>query len=79
MDTHVYAQEQIDEIAKEINGMEHYSMCSAWRFAKDADPRFRSDLITTEGKSLGTLFKERLFDHFGGFTPDISKSLGWHQ
>ncbi len=74
-----YTQEQIDALAKEIDAMEHYAMCAAWRFAKDADPRFRSDLIASDGKSLGDHFKERLYDHFGGFTPEISKSLGWER
>ena len=70
-------QEQIDKLAEEIKNMEHYEMCSKWRFGLAGSPYFRTDLITTEGKSLGDLFKERLFDHFGGFTSDISKSLGW--
>ena len=70
-------QEQIDKLAEEIKNMGHYEMCSKWRFGLDDLHYFRTDLITTEGKSLGDLFKERLFDHFGGFTSDISKSLGW--
>ncbi len=50
-----------------IDAMSHYSMCSTWRFAKSGDW-----MITGE---CGTYFKERLFIHFGGFTPAISKSL----
>ena len=72
-----YTQEQIDEMAKKIGTLEHYGMCFAWRQANTGSPYFRSDLITTEGKSLGDLYKERLFSHFGGFTPEISKSIGW--
>jgi hypothetical protein len=47
--------------------MSHRDMCSTWRFAKTGDP-----LIMGE---TGDYFKTRLFKHFGGFTPEISKSL----
>ena len=72
-----YAQEQIDSLAESINTTDHFSLCYAWRKSKDGDPKFRNDLITSSGKSLGDIFKERLFDHYGGFTPEISKEIGW--
>jgi hypothetical protein len=72
-----YTQEQIDEMAKKIGTLEHYGMCMAWRNANAGSPYFRNDLITSEGKSLGDIYQERLFGHFGGFTPEISKSIGW--
>ena len=51
-----------------IDAMSHYSMCSKWRFAKSGDWMIMGE--------CGDYFKKRLFDHFGGFTPEISKSLG---
>lgn len=71
-----YSQEEIDKIANEIKVMDQILLCSAWRFAKVGDPRFRRDLITSEGKFLGDLFSETLKAK-GGFTPEISKRLGW--
>lgn len=73
-----YTQQQIDDTAETIKKMEHYEMCHIWRFGKSGLIYFRTDLIASEGISLGELFRNRLYDHFGGFTPAISKSLGWH-
>ena len=69
----IYTQEQIDQALEAIEHMDHYTMCSKWRFSRGDEDAiyFRSDLPT------GTAFSKRLFDHFGGFTPDISKSLGF--
>ena len=58
-----------DETKKEIDSMSHYEMCRVWRFSKSGNPLFTGD--------SGKYFKDRLFNHFGGFTPEISKSLGW--
>ena len=60
-------QQQIDT----INSMDHTSMCRLWRFA----PCGHQFFDTT--KPYHEIFKKRLFDHFGGFTPEISKSIGW--
>jgi len=73
----VYSQEEIDEMQKLIESMAQYEMCSAWRFHPSGDPLFRNDLIASDGRSLGDTYHERLFKHFNGFTPEISKSLGW--
>ena len=66
-----FSKEDIDEALKEIAAMDHRTMCQYWRFG-GSDIYFRSDLPT------GNAFKERLFTHFGGFTPEISKELGWN-
>jgi hypothetical protein len=66
--TNQLTDEQVAEIAK-INAMEHYDMCSMWRFAPSGHPYFDSSLPFHE------VFRKRLFEHFGGFTPEISKSL----
>ena len=54
---------------KRINEMSHYDMCSMWRFAPAGHPYFDCTLPYAE------VFKARLFVHFGGFSPEISKAL----
>jgi hypothetical protein len=68
-----YTDEEIQAALQRIENMDHYTMCKLWRFAPTWEENiyFRSDLPT------GDAFKNRLFQHFGGFTPEISKSLGW--
>ena len=73
-----YTQKQIDEFAELIENKSHFSLCYTWRFGGDKDgntPLTRNDLIASNGKSLGDIFSDRLFNHFGGFTPEISKKL----
>ena len=53
-----------------INQMSHHEMCRLWRFAPGGHPYFDST------KPCSEVFKRRLFEHFGGFNPAISKSLG---
>lgn len=65
-----YTQQEIDNALKEIESMDHYTMCSMWRFTKGESIYFRKDLPTADA------FKNRLFKTFDGFTPEISKSLG---
>ena len=60
-------QETIDK----INSMSHENMCALWRFATPGHPYFDTTLPYAE------VFEKRLFEHFGGFTPEISKSIGW--
>lgn len=61
-------QEQ-QQIINHINEMSHRDMCSLWRFAPSGHPYFDKTLPYAE------VFKARLFDHFGGFSPEISKAL----
>ena len=63
-------KEQKVEIDK-INSMEHESMCRLWRFAPSEHEWF------DKTKPYSEIFRKRLFEHFGGFTPEISKSIGW--
>jgi len=58
-----------EKIKKEIDELSHFEMCEIWRFASR-----KNYLINGEN---GEYFKRRLFKHFGGFTPEISKELGW--
>ena len=60
--------EQQKEIDK-INTMSHKEMCMMWRFAPAGHPYFQDNLPYFE------VFKKRLFDHFEGFTPGISKEI----
>jgi len=62
--------EEKQEIEK-INNMDRYEMASLWRFAPLGHPYFD---IT---KPFHEVFKRRFFDDLGGFSPEISKSLGW--
>lgn len=72
MYTAEFTEEEVNNALKNIEEMDHYSMCSMWRFGESGRNIYlRNDLPT------GEAFKKRLFEHFGGFTPEISKSLGW--
>ena len=62
---------EIQKTIDKINQMSHYDMCELWRFAPSGHPYFDNTLPYHE------VFKERLFKHFGGFTSEISKQLGW--
>ena len=66
----VYTKEQIDEYMEQIKAMTHKEMASLWRFTPAGHPFFDRTLPLYEA------FKKR-FDEFGGFTPEISKSIGW--
>lgn len=59
------------EEIKIINQMSHYDMCNLWRNAPAGHRYFD---IT---KPYVEVFKKRLFNHFGGFTSEISKEIGW--
>lgn len=54
---------------RQIDGMSRYEMCKLWRFAEVGEPLLQGE--------AGDHFKERLFGVLGGFSPEISKSLGW--
>lgn len=59
------------DIIDTINQMSQYEMCKLWRFAPSGHIYFDKSLPYHE------VFHERLFGHFGGFTPAISKSLSF--
>ena len=68
-----YTEEEVKKALEEIELMDHYTMCKLWRHSpiNVENIYFRKDLPT------GAAFADRLFIHFGGFTPEISKSIGW--
>lgn len=66
-----FTEEQVSKALAEIEVMDHFTMCKIWRFAPaGTEIYFRNNLPT------GEAFKKRLFEHFGGFNPTISKALG---
>ena len=64
------SEKQKKEIAK-INQMSHYDMCSLWRSAP------AGHLYFDNREPYYEVFRKRLFEHFGGFTSEISKAIGW--
>ena len=58
-------------VINEINKMSHLEMCKLWRQAPVGHEYFDSTL------PYASVFQARLFNHFGGFTPEISKQIGW--
>jgi hypothetical protein len=59
-----------DKQKKRIDSMSQYGLCQMWRFAKCGEPLLQGD--------TGKYFAERLKEK-GGFTPEISKALGWER
>lgn len=53
-----------------INAMSRIEMATLWRFAPSGHPYFDSS------KPYYEIFKSR-FDNLGGFSPEISKAIGW--
>lgn len=56
------------EMKKKIDSMSQYKLCRKWRFAPVGDPLLKGE--------VGDYFSKRLNEK-GGFTPEISKRLGW--
>jgi len=54
---------------EKIKNMSHLELARLWRFGKSGDPRLQGE--------NGDLVKTRLFNEYGGFTPEISKEIGW--
>lgn len=63
--------EQTAQYTAQINGFDQYEMCRQWRFSKPGTyPWFDTQ------SPLWPIWEKR-FKELGGFTPAISKSLGW--
>lgn len=63
-------EKEIAEWKQNIDEMSQREMARLWRFAPTGHPVFRGDL------PLSNYFDKR-FKELGGFTPEISKSIGW--
>ena len=62
---------EFERMKADIDSLSHFSMCYMWRFGKAPKEYFDST------NPISEYFKKRLFDYFGGFTPEISKEIGW--
>ena len=60
-----------NELKQEIDKLTHEEMCYMWRFGKGNPAYFDSR------NPISEYFRDRLFNHFGGFTSEISKKIGW--
>lgn len=56
------------EQKNEIDKMTHEQLCAKWRFAPLGDDLLKGDT----GDYFAKVLKEK-----GGFTPEISKKIGW--
>jgi hypothetical protein len=61
--------ESDEAVIARINTMTHEQMAHAWRYAPTGDAQFRSGLVYDAWKAR--------FDAFGGWTPEVSKQIGW--
>lgn len=57
-----------DAQKKQIDGMDREDLARMWRFAKSGAPLLQGE--------AGDYFKKR-FGELGGFSPEISKRIGW--
>jgi hypothetical protein len=62
--------EEVKDWEKKIDGMSREEMAHMWRFSPSGHPVFRYE------SPLFKRFKER-FANLGGFSPEISKKIGW--
>ena len=60
------------ETINKINNMTQVEMARLWRFSPVGHPYFNDRLPFHE------IFKKR-FEKLGGFTPEISKRIGWNE
>lgn len=49
--------------------MTHEELARKWRFGNSSDKLLQGE--------AGKYFKDRLFNHFGGFNTGLSKNIGW--
>jgi len=61
----------LDELKAEVDKLSHFEMCKMWR-SGNANPAYFDNT-----NPISKYFSDRLFGHFGGFTPEISKQIGW--
>lgn len=58
----------VEDLKKEIDKMSQLELCRRWRFSIPGSPYFQGE--------VGAYFAAAL-KSVGGFTPEISKKLGW--
>ena len=57
------------DVKAEIDALSREQMARLWRFAPSGHRFFQGD--------VGAYFKERFYAVLGGFTPELSKRIGW--
>ena len=62
-------ESKVDILKEKINNMSHYELAQLWRHGSSDNELFHGE--------VGSYFKERLFEHFGGFKSSLSKKIGW--
>ena len=62
-------KEETEEVNK-INSLSREEMCRLWRFSPSGHPYFDAE------KPFYPHFQKR-FKELGGFSPEISKRIGW--
>lgn len=63
------SNESEEELKSKIDSMSHRELAQIWRHGSDDNRLLQGE--------VGKYFKDRLFNHFGGFNPQLSKSIGW--
>jgi len=61
--------DELTELIRQIDDMSQIELCQLWRHAPSGN-KYISGLA-------GKYFTDRLYKHFDGFTPTISKTIGW--
>jgi len=61
--------EELKQEIERINRLGREQMARLWRFSPPGHRYFKSPLAEH--------FKKRFFDELGGFSPEISKKIGW--
>jgi hypothetical protein len=64
---------EIEIYKTEIDNLTHEQMCDYWRNGGGKAEWFDTRCEASK------YFSDRLFNHFGGFTPEISKKIGWKE
>lgn len=64
-----FSNEEVEQLKKEIDNMTHEEMAKLWRFGDSSNKFLQGE--------VGKYFSDRLFNHFGGFNPLLSKKIGW--
>jgi len=64
-----FDNEELTKLKNEIDEMSHEQLAKLWRFGDSSDKYLQGD--------AGSYLKDRLFNHFGGFNPNLSKRIGW--
>lgn len=58
-----------EKLKAKIDEMSHEELARLWRNGSSDNKLFHGE--------VGEYFRDRLFKHFGGFNPSLSKKIGW--